>query len=262
MTVSACVEPEPFSPEDIDPNAENINSIDILTSRIPVTGSDALLLVATGTLPLVLGERFFDGVRIQGSKREPPVEYPASSTTFNTLAGQIQAQSIELHRVALVGSVSDDRSPCRELALRRRIAWIRYWLPQEAWAEGEFRINKHGAPVAEYDSLRDPLNPTPPLETLVFQDTSKYLQGLRFETSEGTPNIDGLIGHVFLRHFETIIDYPGGRILFRCVDYTPPVGATCPSEQELGDTTCCEKSGRCYCPPDQPCCAYPWTRKP
>ncbi len=262
VTAGACVEPAPFSAEDMDPDSESIYSMSTLEEKIPVTGRDAMLLVSTGTTPLVLGESFFAAVEAAGSNQDPPVNYPSTDTTMSLMEGRVTARAVSLNRVALLGSVSGDLSPCRELALRRRIAWVRHWLPQSEWTEGEFRINKIGAPVAEYDAQRNPETPHPSLAAYVVSDNTKLLEGLRFETTEQIPSIDGIVGHEFLKNFELIIDYPGQRLLFRCLAYKPPENSTCGSSEDLETSTCCDRIGRCSCPSLQPCCQYTQTRRP
>lgn len=260
VTVSGCVEAEPFSPELLDPGSAGIKNLDDLETKIPTSGQNAVFLVATGTIPLVLGDGFFAGLRAAGS--ETSREYPTTSTTLNLMEGQVPAESTTLNRVALVGSVSDDMSPCQELALRRRIAWIRYWLPQHQWTQEVLKINKLGAPVAEYDAERDPETTHEPLSAYIISDTTELFEGLRFETAQQIPGIDGIIGHNFLKHFEIIVDYPGERVVFRCRNYRPPNQNNCPTPETLGANTCCESSGRCVCPSAQPCCQFPFTKKP
>ncbi len=260
VTVGACVEAEPFSFELLDPATAGIETLEDLEREIPTSGQNALFLVGTGTIPLVLGDVFFAGLRAAGE--ETSREYPTTSTTLNLMDGQVPAESTTLNRVALVGSVSDDMSPCQELALRRRIAWIRYWLPQQQWTHEALKINKLGAPVAEYDAERDPESAHEPLSAFIISDTTKLFEGLRFETSQQIPGIDGIIGHNFLKNFELILDYPGERIIFRCKNYKPPNQTDCPNPEALETNTCCESSGRCVCPPAQPCCQYPFTTKP
>jgi len=260
VTVSGCVEAEPFSPELLDPSSAGIANLDDLETKIPTSGQNAVFLLATSTIPLVLGDRFFAGLRAAGN--ETSREYPTTSTTINLMEGQVHAESTTLNRVALVGSVSDDMSPCQELALRRRIAWIRYWLPQQQWSQEVLKINKLGAPVAEYDAERNPESAHAPLSVYIISDSTKLFEGLRFETAQQIPGIDGIIGHDFLKNFELIVDYPGERIVFRCKNYKPPEQSNCPSSELLGANTCCESSGRCVCPSAQPCCQYPFTTKP
>lgn len=250
--VSACVEPAPFNPADLDP--ETVSSLDELTDLIPPSGTNAFLLVATGTIPIVFGESSF--------KRVHPQWEPSYAARLQTLQGRITADATRIERIALLGSVSDDRSPCLELAHRRRIHWIRYWKDPAEWRDGAFTINSLGAPAAVLDTQRTTSATPIRLDAYVVPDTSKLLQGLRFETTPTIPQIDGLVGHQFLSQFETVIDYPGSRVLFRCSDYQPPGEEGCPPAEELQGGSCCEPNGRCVCHSSSPCCQLPRTLKP
>jgi hypothetical protein len=260
--VGACVEPAPFDLTALDPATNAIENLEDLNAAVPVSGLDAYLLVATGTFPIVLSNEFFSRVAAAGEQQDPPVTYPQTPRSLSLFEGRVDAQQVDLTRVALVGSVSDDQSPCLELARRRRIAWIRYWIPSEAWKGEDFLLNGAGAPVALYDGVTDTQAATP-LSAYVVDSRTDLLQGLRFESSPGVPEFNGLIGHTFLKHFEMVIDYPGSRLIFRSTHYRPPDSdGTCPEPAELQNESCCETSGRCVCPPTANACAWPVTLKP
>jgi hypothetical protein len=55
-----------------------------------------------------------------------------------------------------------------------------------------------------------------PIEVAVIEDTHPLLQALRNELRPENAEIGGLLGMQALRPLVTDIDYPGGRVLFRC----------------------------------------------
>jgi hypothetical protein len=260
VAVGACLAPQPFDPTAIAPaelnvqDATPVHTMDELEELVPVSGADAFLLVATGSQPLILGQQALE--RIQAVTGLPQ---STSAATLQLQEGPVDARraSPGLPRVALIGDISEDLSPCGELARRRRIQWIRFWGRDQK--EGTWKLNLAGAAMAIIRT---------PVDTYSVPDTSSLLQGIRFEMTPSASQIDGLIGHDYLHHYEFVLDYPSGRVILRCGAYTTPdATGMCPdwTTWETVDATgpsCCESGGQCYCPPANPCCQYPRALKP
>ncbi len=255
--VGACVEPDPFDPQDIP--EDSVGDQDALAAAIPVTGTDAFLLVATGTVPMVFGESFFSRLTA-GQTQDASSQHQLRDGSIFEQDGTIRAKVTRLSRVVLVGDTSDGLGPCGELARRRRIAWIRTHKTPEKWDSGPWHVSTAGPAVVEFDGDRSDATATASLDAYVIPDTSSLFQGIRFELGSDLPQIDGLVGHEFLRHFEVILDYPKQRLILRCSPYQSQQNGACNSETQTAP--CCDEKGRCVCPSTVPCCQYPATKIP
>ena len=255
--IGACIQPAPFDPADLAP--ESVPDRDALDAAIPVTGTDAFLLVATGTVPIVIGEAFFERLK-EGTTGDSTTTYPVRNGTLYQPQGPVAAEVTNIERIALVGDTSDGLAPCGELARRRRIAWILAHKTEKEWASGTWRISTAGPAVAEFDRDRTDATATARLDAYVIPDESTLLQGMRFELGNDLPEVDGFVGHEFLRHFEFVLDYPSERLILRCASYRSSGDDQCPSDDP--HAPCCDTKRRCTCPANQPCCQYPATRIP
>ncbi len=257
VAVGACIQPAAFDPTEIPP--DTVTDQDALDSQIPVTGTDAFLLIATGTIPLVLGKGFFDRLTSRPSG-DATNAYPLQDGLLYQPEGPLQAQVTSISRIALVGDTSDGLGPCAELARRRRIEWIRQNKTKEEWVSGTWHISTAGPAMAEFDGQRTDARATASLDVYVIPDESALLQGIRFELGNKLPEVDGLVGHEFLRHFDIILDYPKERLILRCSSYQAAQDGACSQRAETGP--CCDDQGRCICPRNQTCCQYPATTIP
>lgn len=257
VPVGACLGARPFDPlqfypAELDPpdaTAIPVSNMEQLHELIPESGASLFLLVATGTFPLILGRGAFE--RLLSRSESPPATTPSS---FFLMEGEVEADRTEIPWLALTGNASSDLSPCGELARRRRIAWIRYWGMDQK--DGTWRLDEKGASVARISS---------PIATYVIEDTTDLFQGIRFEMTPGSPQIDGMVGHDFLKHYEMVLDYPEGRLIMRCASCFQPDLQTeiCPPMETLdaSSMSCCDTS-RCICPSSAPCCQLPITDRP
>jgi len=259
--VGACIEPDPFDPASIA-EADVIDRAD-LASRIPASGTDAYLLVATGTLPLVIGDSAFQRLKGAGADKTPATTYESTPKMLYQQSGAIEAEATAITRIAVVGNSSDGLGPCGELARSRRIQWLHTYKSAADWTSGAWKLTHGAAAVAEFDGSRDATSGTGRLDVYAVPDESSLLQGIRFEVGADLPQVDGFIGHEFLRRFQMIIDYPGDRLVLRCGRYRMPSGKTCDATAvEANGQSCCESTGRCLCPKSSPCCQYPAIPKP
>ena len=255
--IGACIQPAPFDPADLDP--ADVPDQDALDDAIPVTGTNAFLLVATGTVPVVLGAAFFERLKA-AADGDATATYSVRDGTLYQPQGPVEAKVTNIERIALVGDTSDGLAPCGELARRRRIAWILAHKTEKEWASGTWHISTAGPAVAEFDGHRTDATAIASLDAYVIPDESTLLQGVRFELGNDLPEVDGFVGHEFLRHFEFILDYPNERLILRCAAYKSTPDDQCPSDDS--NAPCCDTKRRCTCPANQPCCQYPATKIP
>lgn len=263
VAVGVCVEPDPYWP-DADPamTVECTNLGDDLAALIPVSGVDAFGLIATGTQPLVLTESFYENLSGQLGPGWPAGGETA--TTIDLPEGTVDAVRVDLSRVALVGDRHDNRGPCAELALRRRIDLALRFCPTRVRAD----VSSRGASVLEVDTQKSTGSLQASLPAYRIADSTMMMSGLQAEVSTQIPGIDMLIGAALLRHFEVWLDYPDSRLVMRCMNWVDPVSTTDATEDSTGrpvlpcvhatpgQTCCAGEAGReCRCE-GSPCCQY------
>jgi hypothetical protein len=263
VAVGVCVEPDPYWPD-----AEPVMTVDCtnleaqLEALIPVTGVDAFGLIATGTQPLVFTESFYE---ILSGQMGPG--WPAGGETATTIdlpEGTVGAAVVQLTRVALVGDRHNNRGPCAELALRRRIDLALRHCPTRVRSE----VAKRGASVLEVDTQRFTGSLQASLPAYRIPDSTMMMSGLQAEVSTQIPGIDLLVGAALLRHFEMWIDYPDSRLVMRCMNWVDPLSTADANGDSTGrpvlpcvhatagETCCAGEAGReCRCE-GSPCCQY------
>lgn len=263
VAVGVCVEPDPYWPDDdASMTVECTNLEAQLEAIIPVTGVDAFGLIATGTQPLVLTESFYENLSGQMGAGWP--ESGETSTTIDLPEGTVDAVRVQLTRVALVGDRYNNRGPCSELALRRRIDLALRFCPSRVPAD----VAKRGASVLEVDTQRSTGSIQASLPAYRIPDSTKMWADLQAEVSTQIPGIDLLIGAALLRHFELWIDYPDSRLVMRCMNWVDPVSTADATQDDTGrpvlpcvhatagETCCAGEAGReCRCE-GSPCCQY------
>jgi len=263
VAVGVCVEPDAYWP-DGDPvmTVDCTNLEAQLEALIPVTGVDAFGLIATGTQPLVLTESFYENLSGQMGAGWP--DGGVTATTVDLPEGTVDAARVELSRVALVGDRHDNRGPCAELALRRRIDLALRFCPTRVRSE----VAKSGASVLEVDTQRATGALQASLPAYRIPDSTMLMSGLQAEVSTQIPGIDLLVGAALLHHFELWIDYPDSRIVMRCMNWVDPVSTSDATEDttgrpvlpcvhaSAGETCCAGEAGlECRCE-GSPCCQY------
>lgn len=242
VSVSACVEPAPFDPSVYVNNLED---------GIPLSGVDAEVLMATGTQGIVLSESFFQRLVDKKVNQDPLWQASFVSDSLFLPEGEVAASRFSIQRFALVGNRANTLGPCAELRRRR---WIEYaercrvdpLCPPLSSADMEVSLRRRGAGVLEVDVTRTGLTTPPELTAFVVPDHTRLFSGVRTETSGQIPAIDLLLGATFLRHFELVVDYPGSRLVMRCVDYKVPTARKeCDPDAPEGSSakTCCQAPG-------------------
>jgi len=263
VTVGVCVEPDPYWPDDDATMTVDCTELEArLEELIPVTGVDAFGLIATGTQPLVITDSFYENLSGQMGAGWP--EGGEIATTIDLPEGTVDASRVGLSRVALVGDRYDNRGPCAELALRRRIDLALRFCPTLVPSH----VAKRGASVLEVDTQRTSGSAPVSLPAYRISDSTMMMSGLRAEVSTQIPGIDLLVGAALLRHFELWIDYPSSRVVMRCMNWVDPVSTSDATEDALGrpvlpcvhaaagNTCCAGEAGReCRCE-GSPCCQY------
>jgi hypothetical protein len=250
VTVPLCVEAPAFDPD--DPAIATANDV-------PIGGVDAYGLVATGVQPVVLGRAFFE--RLAAHRRSVDPGWPAGglgSTTLFLPEGPVPGEALGLSRIAVVSNARAGESPCAELRRRRRVEWaVRH-------GAGVAEVPERGetaAAVVELDTDRA-ASPAGAVAAVVIPDERPTLTSLQAEVTGQVPSVDLLLGAAFLGRLETLIDYPGSRVVLRCLDYTPPEGtsAECPDDATLvaAGQSCCRYGDACRCPATACCQSYRW----
>lgn len=252
VAVSACVAPAPFDPTVY---------VTSLAEGIPLSGVDAEILVATGTQPLVMSQSFYERLVATRRSQDPSWSVSPTATSIFLPEGETFATRFSLRRFALVGNRSGDLRPCAELQRRR---WIEYaercrtdpLCPPLSSSETDASLKQRGATVLEVDVTRGTGATPAELPSYVVPDTTRLFEGLRAETAFQIPAVDLLVGSVFLRHFELLVDYPASRLVGRCVNYKVPTARKeCDPDAPAGsgEKTCClaestlEAAGRSCC---------------
>ena len=215
-----CINPDHFDPAS---PPEPVNG------HFPVSGVDAYGLVATGSQSLVTTSGLAELITSDASVTREDVEITAMNETL---------QGYRLHgltRVAIVGNVSEDLSPCAELAKRRGREYERH-NPGVHRYPADLEGPVAPAVIVEVGDA----SPAGELDTVAVPDNSVFWTSLWAETSPQVPMYDVLVGGAVLRYLEFVIDYPQRRFIARCTDYTPEDHGVCPE-----DAPCCLQGGAC-----------------
>lgn len=181
------------------------------------SGTDALLLLATGLGPSVLSEtgyvRYRTGTeRDPGVPDAPPYDLLPVGLLF-TPAGAAEVRLATLPRLALVGRPAAGRGPCAERRASRLMRAAPTCPPTaDCPCEGDKRSCKAAAHVA--------LAPDDGIQVAVLPDGHPLLQALREELRPEQAELDGLLGLDALRGTRFAVDYPNQRLLVRCGDAT------------------------------------------
>ncbi len=206
------------------------SAADDLASLTTPSGTDALLLLATGLGPSVLTESAYTRYRL-GTERDEAVP---DATPYELLpvgilqlpSGPTEARLASVPRLSLVGRVNPGRGPCDERRasriMRARGSCRRAdpiaapdldptldFGPECPCLDGDLEC-KAGASVS--------LDPEQPLAVAILPDEHPVIQALRAELRPEQSEIDGLLGLTALRGTQFTVDYPHQRMLFRCAD--------------------------------------------
>jgi len=263
VAVGVCVEPDPYWPDAAPAMTVECTNLEAaLETLIPVSGVDAFGLIATGTQPLLLTQSFYENLSGQMGPGWPAGGETA--TTIDLPEGTVGAVRVDLTRVALVGDVDENRGPCAEVALRRRIDLALRFCPNQVRAD----VAKRAASVLEVDTQKSTGTLQASLPAYRIPDSTKMMAGLQAEVGTQIPGIDLLVGAALLRHFEVWLDYPASRLVMRCMNWVDPVSTADATEDSTGrpvlpcvhatagETCCAGEAGReCRCE-GSPCCQY------
>jgi len=177
-------------------------------------GTNALFVVSTGLGPSIIGTTAYERYAGAGAA----AGLPAKSVLLPS--GMITGGAGSIERLALVANPSKTTAgPCNDL-------FQSYCLPRESCRNAHMTdycksASECGAPAA--------IEMKQTIDVIVVPDDDPTLQALRAELRPDQAEVDGILGVDALRALELDVDYPGGRLLARCVD-----GSTCKARPTLG----------------------------
>ena len=202
---------------------------------------DMRLLVATGMGPLVLSSSSYariTGVNVDDVAKDPrltdgQIQFPGQGSPTSARIGVLKLGDLELGLV-LVSDESDKRGACCELCASRKA--------EEGQPDTTCGCPKVTPPPASAAFVRL----EPPVPVAVIPDDDRVLQGLREELRPELADIDGLVGSSLLGRITFDLDYPNGRMIFRC-----PPGPDCrPRVADQATRATLAEAGCFVTPPD------------
>jgi hypothetical protein len=233
VVLGACITPDDFSP------LESQTSCPAGMALQKASGIDALLVVSTGTGPLVLGEGVFSRIAVRlgmaADAGQPGELYVPLS------ASPVPARFVNLPRLALLTSNNHDSwlGACAELGRARRIEWV--LTHQETGACFE-RCDASGGQAVQSSSY---LELGGEILTAVISETSDLFRALNIDAPNHA-RVDGIIGAGTLAGTQVEIDYlstPQGRFIASCAAESNRAQClatpSCPGLSEPGQTHRC-----------------------
>jgi hypothetical protein len=253
-----------------DTNPDNCPSPPYMPS-----GLDVRMIVATGFPGLALSESAYDRLRGAGAGKKVIASSPVTLHLPDAADGAgVQAGLTTLGRAVADGSagasalalVSREKyyGPCASLARSRRhrraygnesesacfldhnrecrIEGTRYREPltDACWSA-------LGSETICNDSLPEDHTPTPaaieltaPIPVYVLSDVTPLLVGINADVRTSDSTVEGVMGTEALERMVSTIDYPGGRMIARCVEGTGCVAYPRLSLPSIGDCGFCE----------------------
>jgi hypothetical protein len=173
-------------------------------------GTDALLLVSTGTGVSVLSASAYDRyARAAGA----PGRSALPVAVLQLPSGPAEVRLGQVGRMALLGRLTEEgseRGACRELHLNR--------LMSEGACEDPER-NLRACPCPDGDTFcrtAAAVDLDGPVDVAILADSHPLLQSLRDELRPQHAEVDGLIGTSALAPLRVEFDYPNGRLVMRC----------------------------------------------
>ena len=173
-------------------------------------GTDAVMLVATGTGVSVLSESAYDRyARASGA----PALSALPAAVLHLASGPAEVRMAEVGRMALVGRLTEEgseRGSCRELHLNRLMS-------ENACEDPASGVARCPCPDGDtFCRTAAAIELDGPLQVAVVADSHPLLQSLRDELRPEQAEVDGLIGTAALAPLRVELDYPNGRLVMRC----------------------------------------------
>lgn len=198
IAVGVCLSPDPTQ---IDPAAR---------------GVDAAMVLSTGTGPSIIGTaRYRAWQALRGGpalSALPPAEVLLPS-------GPVSGRLARIDSLAL-GSASAPRGACRDVYAHHLLS------VRDCAVTDDCPCTTAGDTFCGVQAV---LELASSFEVLVVSDQDPLLQALRAELRPAQPEIDGILGVSAFESTELDVDYPHGRLLFRCA------GAGCTARPQLRD---------------------------
>lgn len=189
------------------------------TTDPEVLGTDAALVLSTGIGPSILGESRYEAWRLAHGG-EPLSALPPATVLLP--AGQVDGRLAAIPAMDVVGRGAWKRGPCLGAYANRLLSTRLACDPAER--NDPTRCPCDGALSCPAPSVLE-LAPPTPIAVVVVPDLSPVLQALRAELRPGLPEIDGILGMGAFTGSVLDVDYPNGRVLFRC---EPPAAGCVP----------------------------------
>lgn len=174
------------------------------------TGKDAFFLLATGVGRTVLARSAWK--RITGATDAEIDALPTTTLYLGGAAG-VTVATATLPDLELVAREADERGPCLELYLSRVLSSLSS-CPQTVMDAFDLQCTCTGDdPDCSAGAAAELRREVP---VVLLDDAHPLLQSIRNELRPTFAEVDGLIGMETLGSFLLDIDYPGGRLIFRC----------------------------------------------
>jgi hypothetical protein len=181
------------------------------TATLP-SGSDVMLVISTAVGPSVLSESAYNRYRDRlGGTVAALTDLPAAS--LQMIGNVVSGRMATVPNLALAGNEgSDPRGACRELATVNYLGSLGRTVDRNdlrAGSEGLCRADEICTAPSTVELLAA-------VDFLVIADTEPVLQALRAEIRRSRAEVDGILGTDALTTLELDLDYPNGRLLWRC----------------------------------------------
>jgi hypothetical protein len=181
------------------------------------SGHDMLMALSTGIGQSVLAASAWDRLVLRSTGLLPAAQLPRGELSLTS--GPVTVGIATMPHLALIGDLgnaSEGRGPCRELQASRIMA-----LPG-----GEGCRSPAAAGIAcpcpdsddRFCDAAGALELRNPLTVAVLDDGHPLLQSLRDELRPELAELDGILAADALAPVQLDLDYPGDRLLLRCLD--------------------------------------------
>ena len=187
---------------------------DVMAAAEVDRGAAALFIVSTGLGTSILSESAYARYRgVAGSKLAPPLD-DLPSAVLDTPSGPLSGKLGSIRRIALVGEGSDRRGPCKEL-------YASHIMAAELCNDASAGIDPCPCPdESPFCATAGAIEIDEAIAVVIVSDLEPLLQALRAELRPALPEVDGLLGVNAMRKLGIDIDYPGERVIARCLDDT------------------------------------------
>ncbi len=167
-------------------------------------GIDTAMVLSTAIGPSIIGTARYQAWAAQNDG--PPIAALPPATVLLP-SGPVEGRLARITGLAIVGNATATapRGPCREVYSHHLLAVRDCAVGDDCPCTDDIFCS--APPVVELATT---------IEAVVVSDQHPLLQALRAELRPDQPEIDGILGVSALEAVELDVDYPHGRLLFRC----------------------------------------------